>query len=155
MDPRSTWKMHLYGATVDTGSGTPYDTVLLTTIAGYTGYTTKSVYIIQSGQNWNIETFSFTDVSGSVFGKSRRRKQFNVVCFPFTFKQSTIQDLEDIDDLSNLIDDSNYLWVRFEAGERSQPSTTTAYPVIIDSWSHDIGSGVHRINLTLRHRYRS
>lgn len=155
MDPRSTWKMHLYGATADSGAATPYDTVLLSTIAGYTAYATKAVYITQSGQSWGIDTFSFEDVSGSIFAKSRRRKMFSVVCFPFSFKQSTVQDLEDIDDLSNLIDDSNYLWVRFEAGERSQPSTTTAYPVLIDSFTHDVGPGYHRVNITLKHRYRS
>lgn len=154
LSPRGTWKMHLYGATNDNGSATPYDTVLLSTISGYAGYATKSVYITQSGDSWELESFNSTDVSGSVFGTTRRRRTFRVMCFPFTFESGTIQDLEDIADLTSLIDTKAYLWVRFEAGSRAQPSTTTAFPVYIESFAEDVRSGVHGVTIDLKHRYR-
>jgi hypothetical protein len=146
--------MHLYGALVDSGYATPYETVPITTISAYTGYTSKTVYITQSGIGWELSTFSLSDVSGSVIAKSRRHRTFNVTCFPFTFEAGTIQDLEDFDDLMNLIDDSNFLWVRFEAGSRNQPSTTDAYPIYIESLNHEVRSGTHGVSLVIRHRYR-
>jgi len=153
LQPREDWKMHLYGATVDAGEGTPYDTVLLTTIQGYTGYATKAVYITFSGESFEIETFSAQDVSGSVFAGSRRRRMWPVQCFPFQFTAGTPQSLEDIAALTNLINTANKLWVRFQAGTRNQPSTTTAYPVYVESYAEDSRPNVHGVQLVVKHRY--
>lgn len=155
MEPKQSWKMHLYGASADAGAGTPYEKVLLSTISGYTGYVTPvTTYISQSGSKWEVESFFSADVSGSIFGTSRRRKVFDVVCWPFAFEAGATQELDDIDTLTALIDTKTYLWVRFEAGSRAQPSATEAYPVIIESYSHDVNAGHHSVRLAIKHRYR-
>jgi len=154
---RGTWKMYLYSATVDTGMATPYSTVLLSTIAGYTGYAAMSpnIYITQSGKGYEFESFTTTDVSGSTFGAMFATMVFRVLAFPFRFEASSVdQDLDDIDTLRNFLNGKQFLWVRFDAGSRQQPSSTAAYPVVITAIEDSITGGTHGLTIDFRHKYR-
>ena len=151
------WQLIIYAANQDSGASTAYNDVALSTIAGYSGYTTTAIYIIKPEPNWINEFAGITDVSGATFGKTTRRRAFNVESYPFRFDAGGTQDLDDIDTLSNVIDGKPYVWARVLAGSRTYPGTTnTAHPVNITSWGETLNTqaGTRKLNLTIEHRYK-
>lgn len=151
------WQLIIYAANADSGAGTAYDDVALTTIAGYSGYTSTAIYVIKPEAHWLMEFAGIGDVSGATFGKTTRRRAFNVESYPFTYKDGGTQDLDNIDTLANIINGKPYIWARILGGTRKWPNTTnTAHPVNITNWSESVNTtaGTRRLNLTLEHRYK-
>jgi hypothetical protein len=148
--------MHLYKASVDTGYATPYSTVLLSTIAGYSGYSTIDTYITRSGIGYEGESSLTTDVSGSTFGSFSSTMIFRVKCWPFTFDAGSQPDLDDLETLRDFLQGARFLWARFDVGSRDQPSATEAYPIVITGFSDSVNesSGTHGLELELRHKYK-
>jgi hypothetical protein len=151
------WQLIIYAANADAGAGTAYNDVGLTTIAGYSGYTTTAIYIVKPEAHWLFEFASIADVSGATFGKGTKRRAFNVESYPFRYNDGGNQDLDNIDTLAGVIAGKPYLWARLLGGSRKWPNTTnTAHPVNITNWSEAVNSstGTRRLNLTLEHRYK-
>ena len=151
------WTLNIYKASVDSGAGTPYDTVALGTVTGYSGYATTSTTILAPQATWEFEHFSIKDVSGSQFGRSRRRRVFDVECRPYQFNDSaTLQDLTDVDSIADFLDDAAYLWVAITAGSRSYPGGTNVIPVICTGWTEAVNKelGTRGLNIQFAHRYR-
>jgi len=157
MATSTSWMMHLYKSTVDSGAASPYSTIAVTTIqaAPYSA-SSLDVYITRSGKTFESESFTITDVSGSTFGALFSRMAFNVKCYPFKFDASFDPDLNDINTIRNFLHGARYLWVRFDAGSRDQPSATEAYPVVVVSCEESINEqyGTHGVELQLQHKYR-
>lgn len=151
------WQLIIYAADVDSGAGTPYTDVALSTISGYSGYTTTAITIIKPEATWAFEFASIQDISGATFGKSTRRRKFNVESYPFAYNDGSTQDLDNIDTLANVINGKPYIWARILGGGRKWPNTTnTAHPVNVTEWSESLNTsaGSRRLNLTLEHRYK-
>jgi hypothetical protein len=157
----ATWEMIVYKATADTGAATPYDTVSVATLSGYTGYTdtvSSPTKILAPQGMWEFEQYSIKDVNGSQFGRSRKRRTFDVELRPFRYNASTsAPDIDDLDTLADFLDDATYLWVRITGGSRTYPGTTgTAIPVIMTGWSESVNKdiGTRAVNIQFAHRYR-
>lgn len=151
------WQLIIYAADSDSGAGTAYNDVALSTISGYTGYTTTAIFIVKPEANWLFEFAGISDISGATFGKTSRRRAFNVESYPFRFNAGGTQDLDDIDTLANVINNKPYIWARLLAGSRTYPNTTnTAHPVNVTQWAEQVNAqaGTRRLNLTLEHRYK-
>lgn len=153
----SDWQLIIYAANADTGAGTAYNDVALSTIAGYSGYTTTAITIVKPEATWAFEFSSIADLSGATFGKASRRRAFNVESYPFRYNDGGTQDLDNIDTLANVINGKPYIWARILGGTRKWPNTTnTAHPVNITNWAESLntGAGTRRLQLTLEHRYK-
>ena len=154
----ATWTLTIYKATTDSGAGTPYDTLSVATISGYTGYATTTTNILAPQGTWAMESFNLKDIGGAQFGRSRRRRVFDVECRPYQYNDSaTLQDLTDVDTLADFIDDAPYLWLRITGGSRTYPTTVgTAHPVICVGWNEAINKdlGTRGLNIQFEHRYR-
>ena len=153
------WTVTLYKATADTGAGTPYDTISIATLTGYTGYATIVTTILAPQGTWANESFVIKDVSGNQFGRIRRRRAFDVECRPFVYNDSADVDhnLTDVDDITDFLDDASYIWVRIDGGSRTYPASAgVAHPVICTGWSESINkdAGTRGLSIQLEHRYR-
>lgn len=155
--PTTTWALTFYGANEDPNVS-PYDTLAVSSINGYTGATSTTVYILAPEAKWEFEHFNFTDVAGSQSQRSQRRRVFNVETQPYEYGASSNPDLDDIDTLTSIIDTKKFLWVRIEAGSRTYPSASNvAHPVVVSDWQENIAReyGTRRIQMTLQHRFRT
>jgi hypothetical protein len=157
----ATWEMIVYKATADTGAATPYDTVSIATLTSYAGYTDTAsapTKILAPQGMWEFEQYSIKDVNGSQFGRSRKRRTFDVELRPFRYEASTSSpDLDDLDTLADFVDDATYLWIRITGGARTYPGTTgTAIPVIMTGWGESVNKdiGTRSVNIQFAHRYR-
>lgn len=155
--------MYLYGATEDQYSG-KYDTVAVTTIAGYGGYSQitssfpgGSCPILAPYEDAEFETSQLVDIGGGTIGSAVRRTIWTVECWPFLFDPSTTDvDLDDYFTISDGIHSKQFLWVRFIAGTRTSPTTSGhVYPVYVDSFSSSLNKeyGTRTLTLTLKHRF--
>lgn len=153
--PKSNWVLHLYSATVDSATSN-YTEVLLSTIAGYTGYTTTSCSIIAPQNTPEFSTSTFVDVSGWESGSSTLRDVFNVELWPFKYTDhATLPDLTDWVAIANFIKGKKYLWARMVGGSRNYPTDATkAYPVVISTVNESVNktAGTHNVTLGLRVR---
>lgn len=156
MAAKSNWVMHLYKASVDTGYATPYSTVAISTISGYSGYSTMDTYITRSGIGYTGESSLLTDVNSSTFGSFNSTMIFRVKCWPFTFDAGSQPDIDDLKTLRDFLQGARFLWARFNAGSRDQPTSTTAYPIVITGFSESVNesSGTHGLELEILHKYR-
>lgn len=156
MSAKANWKINLFKATTDPQVATPYTRVLLTTLAGYAGYATLSLFTTRSGLTPKGEASTTTDVSGTTLGAFRSIIKFDVKLWPLLFNASSEPDLDDAAALRTFIDGAPYLWAQFLSGSRLQPSATEAYPVIVTEFSETVNEsgGVHEIEMTLLHKYQ-
>jgi len=152
----SNWVMHLYKSDVDPLSATRYSTVAIATLAGYTGYETMATYITRSGKGYEGEPAILEDILSSVFGSFSSTLIFRVKCWPFSFNAGSQPDLDDLDDLRDFVEGEQFLWARFVAGSRNQPSATEAYPILITGFGDSVNesSGTHGLELGLRHKHK-
>lgn len=155
MSAKNTWQMFLYKANADPSAATPYARVAVATLAGYGGYATQSYYITRSGLITEATANTLTDVSGATFGSLTSVIIFNVKLWPLQFNASTEPDLDDAAALRTFLHKAPWLWARFAAGSRQQPSATEAYPVVVTEYSESVSEegGVHNIELVLKHKY--
>ena len=152
------WTLTIYKASADTGAGTPYDTISVATLTSYSGYSAITTNILKPQGTWEFEHFELKDVNGSRFGRSRRRRVFDVECRPYKYDDSASeQDLTDLDSIADFVDDASYLWVRIEGGSRTYPASAgVAHPVICTGWSESVNAqvGTRGLNIQFAHRYR-
>ena len=164
MAGNSSWQMFLYGATEDQNSS-KYDTVAVSTISGYAGYShiTSSIPggscpILAPYEDAQFETSQLVDIGGGTIGTALRRTIWTVECWPFLFDASSSQsDLDDYFTISDGIHDKQFLWVRFTAGTRTSPTTSGhVYPVYVDSFESSLNKdvGTRGLTITLKHRFR-
>jgi len=156
MAAKANWVAHWYKANVDTGMATPYSTVPVSTVAGYSGVTNMDSYITQSGIGYDGEAAITKDVSGSTFGSFSSTLIFRVKMWPYSFNASSQPDLDDLETLRDFFQNARYLWVRFDVGSRQQPSATDLFPVVITSFNDAVNesSGTHSLEMQLQHKYK-
>ena len=163
MSANANWQCYLYKASEDQGEGTPYNTVSILTVSGYSDYATASFYIQSSFAGWEMEQVSIEDVSGFRKGRNVARRVFTIEAYPFDYNDgSANQDLEDIDSLASFLNGATYLWVGIKGGNNEFPAnfdntdtSTTIFPVEITGWEESLNKRVGQRGLVFRlaHRY--
>lgn len=163
MAAKTGWTLTMYGATVDPATAA-YTMVTASTVNAYTGAASYTVYITQPQAQWAIEGEPLVDIGGWQVSNTTRRRRFSVQCFPFDYGASVsgapangAQDLDNIDDLSELIAGKKYLWAAITGGSRSWPSTAgQLHPVVVTGWSESVNatSGTRGLTIDLELRGR-
>ena len=154
-----TWPMIVTGADADpnTSAYDEVNTADILTANGYTNNTSATVYITAPQFKWKYEQVEYTGSDGTKRTITKRRKSWDVVCYPHTYAAGTEPDLDDIDTLSAVLV-KNFLWVNIQAGSRNYPTTTTkSLPVTFapdTQDSVDFTGGSRTLTLTLLHRFR-
>jgi hypothetical protein len=156
MSTSPNWRMNLYKATADP-TATPYTTVPLTTVQGYTGYAAlQDVYILGQQGTWEIEAAETLDISGWKRTKASRRRVFDVICYPFRYNDSsTTPDLTDIDTIAAFVAGAQFLWVQFRGGSRTYPaSLANVIPVSLMEWAEtpQMASGTRGLQIVLHQK---
>lgn len=85
----------LHYATSDPNTA-PYSSLATATIAGYTGYGSINVRVIDPGQRYELEGEETQYIDGEIRGKTDYRKIFELIIAPFSYKGSS-WDVGDID----------------------------------------------------------
>lgn len=119
------WILNLYKAAEDP-TATPYTSVALTTVQGYTGYASlQDVYIVAPQATWDFESNELIDIGGWKQTTPIRRRKFDVECYPFRYDDSpTVPDLTDVDTISAFLASAKFMWLSIDAGTRQYPTTS-------------------------------
>jgi len=87
----------LHYADVDTET-TPYDEILLTTVAAYTGYGSVNIRVYDPGKRFELEGEETKYANGEIRGSLDMRATFELAVVPFSYVASSwdIGDMEGI-----------------------------------------------------------
>ena len=87
----------LHYATADPNTS-PYSSLAVATIAGYTGYGSISIRILDPGQRFELEGEDTQYIDGEIRGATEHRRIFEMVIVPFSYKSGSwdVGDLEAI-----------------------------------------------------------
>lgn len=141
MPALSTWVASFHGATADAVT-TAYETVALATVAAYSGYVTKDIFIVEPKHDWMFLGDGLLDVSRWQTKPLDVRQVFDILTWPFFYKTGLgDQDKSDYDELVAVLT-SGALWVSVRGGSERWPSDATlVHPIILaDTPSKSVNS---------------
>lgn len=152
MAVRSDFVATFYQADVDSATSA-YSEVLISTLAGYSGYGTTTAYIVAPENGEEYEVSTLTDVGGWRTASFSIRDTFTMELYPFTFNDGSAPDLTDWKTLRAWLIAKEHLWVSIVAGSRNYPTDATkAHPVIITDIARSVNraGALHSVTLTLQ-----
>lgn len=147
------WQATIHRASADP-TPSPYTEVALTTVQGYTGYTSLDVPIVAPQGTWSLAPQEIKDVAGNVPNtKVPRRRVFELLVYPHLYNDhATEPDLTDIDTIAAFVTvPSRYYWLSIVGGTRAYPSDTAkVHPVYLQSWAEtpNLSTGTRSLVLT-------